>query len=64
MTRKRQGPAAVRFVVLVLCAALCAWGLQAKLPGYKASNQFPRRSHPAAHFWTLPILRLLILSRD
>ena len=42
MTRKRQGPAAVRFVVLVLCAALCAWGLHGKLSGHRAPNQ----SHP------------------
>jgi hypothetical protein len=42
MTRKRQSPAALRSAVLVLCAALCAWGLHAKLSSYKAPNQ----SHP------------------
>ena len=42
MERKRQNPAAVRSVVLVLCAALFAWGLHSKLSGYKAPNQ----SHP------------------
>ncbi|MGA2051343.1 MAG: hypothetical protein ABSG96_26955 [Terracidiphilus sp.] len=44
MKRSGQSAAAVRFVVLVLCAALCAWGLQAKLSGYKASNQSHRKS--------------------
>jgi hypothetical protein len=39
MARKRQSPAAVRSVVLVLCAALLAWGLHGRLSGYRAPNQ-------------------------
>lgn len=39
MGRKRQSPAAVRSVVLVLCVALLTWGLHGKLSGYKAPNQ-------------------------
>jgi hypothetical protein len=42
MARRKQSLARVRFVVLVLCAALFAWGLHGKLSGYKAPNQ----SHP------------------
>jgi len=42
MARRRQGPAPVRFVALVLCAALFAWGLHGKLSDYKA----PNHSHP------------------
>jgi hypothetical protein len=39
MARKRRSPAGVRSVVLVLCAALLAWGLHGKLSGYKAPDQ-------------------------
>jgi hypothetical protein len=42
MARKRQRPAAVRSIVLVLCAALFVWGLPGKLFGSQAPNQ----SHP------------------
>ena len=42
MARKRQSPAVVRSVVLVLCVALFAWGLHVKRSGYKAPDQ----SHP------------------
>jgi hypothetical protein len=42
MARKKQSPAAVRSIVLFLCAALFAWGLHGKLSGYKTPNQ----SHP------------------
>jgi len=42
MARKGQSPAVVRPVVLVLCAALLAWGLLGKLSGSNAPNQ----SHP------------------
>lgn len=42
MARTRHRPVAVRSVVLILCAALFAWGLHGKLSGYKAPNQ----SHP------------------
>jgi hypothetical protein len=38
MARKRQSPAVVRSLVLVLCAALFAWGLQGKLFGNNAPN--------------------------
>jgi hypothetical protein len=39
MARKRQSPAAMRSVVLVLCATLFAWGLHGKLSGSNAPNQ-------------------------
>jgi hypothetical protein len=42
MARKRQNLATVRPMVLVLCAALFAWGLHGKLAVHKASNP----SHP------------------
>ena len=44
MARKRQSPAAVRSVVLVLCVALFAWGLHSKLSGYKAPDQSHSKS--------------------
>jgi hypothetical protein len=49
MARKKQSPAAVRSVVVVLCAALCAWGLHGKLSGHRAPNQ----SHP------MPVLKVI-----
>jgi hypothetical protein len=42
MARKIQRSAAVRLVVLVLCAALFAWGLHGRFSGSNAPNQ----SHP------------------
>jgi len=39
MATRRQSSTAVRFVVLVLCGALLAWGLSCKLSGNKAPNQ-------------------------
>jgi hypothetical protein len=42
MARKRQRPAAARCVVLVLCAALFAWGMYGKFSGDRA----PKQSHP------------------
>jgi hypothetical protein len=42
MARKRQIPAAVQPILLVLCAALFACGLHGKLCSYETPNQ----SHP------------------
>jgi hypothetical protein len=44
LARKRQSPAAVQSVVLVLCVTLLAWGLHSKLSGNKAPDQSHSKS--------------------